>query len=54
MDNLTKRTASLKKRFAQLWQVLSLDEGKARYEELKKEMTDPCFWNDQERAVEIS
>lgn len=54
MDNLTKRTKSLKDRFQELWKALSMDEGKARYEELKKEMTEPGFWDDQERAVAIS
>ncbi len=54
MDNLTKRTDSLKERFQELWKVLSMDEGRARYEELKKEMAEPGFWDDQERAVSIS
>lgn len=54
MDNLTKRTDSLKKRFQELWDVLSMEEGKARYEELKALMGEPDFWNDQERAVSIS
>ncbi|MBD3247706.1 peptide chain release factor 2 [Candidatus Falkowbacteria bacterium] len=54
MDNLTKRTDSLKKRFQELWEVLAMNEGKARYEELKREMAEPGFWDDQEKAVGVS
>lgn len=54
MDNLTKRTESLRKRFQELWEVLSMDAGKARYEEIKLDMAEPGFWNNQERAVALS
>lgn len=54
MENLVKRIEELKKKLEEIWSVLNIDKERAELEELKKEMNEPSFWNNQERAVKIS
>ncbi len=54
MDNLLDRINSLKKRLADVWRVLNLEDSKAKLIEKRKVMEEADFWSDQERAVRVS
>jgi peptide chain release factor 2 len=54
MENLLKNIEELRERVVHTWRVLDLDRKGARAEELRHEMNIPGFWDDQEKAVEVS
>ncbi|MEA3449761.1 MAG: peptide chain release factor 2 [Patescibacteria group bacterium] len=54
MENLLKNIEELREKVLNTWRVLDLDRKEARAEELKHEMNIPGFWDNQEKAVEIS
>jgi peptide chain release factor 2 len=54
MENLLDRINKLRKRLDDVWQVLQLEKAKAELVEKRGIMEEPGFWNDQERAVEVS
>ncbi|MDO8592631.1 MAG: peptide chain release factor 2 [bacterium] len=54
MENLLKQIEELRERLLDTWRLLDLDRQKEKVNELKVEMSKPDFWQDRERAVNIS
>lgn len=54
MSHLATRISALEDRLAQAWQVLRLEETRARVAELEATMGEPTFWNHQENARRVS
>jgi len=54
MENLLKNIEELRERLQSIWKLLDLDSQITESRELKGEMNQPGFWNDQERAVSVS
>ncbi|MFH1822091.1 MAG: peptide chain release factor 2 [Patescibacteria group bacterium] len=54
MENLLKQIEELRERVIKTWQLLDLDKKKVESKKQKKEMNKENFWEDRERAVEIS
>lgn len=54
MENLLKSIEELRERLGSIWKLLDLDSQISESRELKGEMNKPGFWDDQERAVNIS
>lgn len=54
MENLIKKIEELREKLGDTFKLLKIEKIKARVEELKKEMNQPDFWKNRERAVEIS
>lgn len=54
MENLLKNLEDLREKVIKTWQLLDIDRKKAANFEKKKEMNFPDFWDDREKAVEIS
>ena len=54
MAHLADRIANVEDRLAAAWSALRLEESRARGVELEAMMNEPSFWNDQNRARELS
>jgi len=54
MDNLLLKIKDLKSRFQALKKLLNIEYKQKRADELRKQMAEESFWQDQERAVEVS
>ncbi len=54
MSHLAMRIVALEERLAQAWQVLRLEETRARVTELETAMGEATFWNNQENARRVS
>lgn len=54
MENLLKNLEILRERLLKTWELLKIENDELRIKNLKDEMSKPDFWNNQERAVEIS
>jgi peptide chain release factor 2 len=54
MENLLKKLEELRERILETWRLLDIDRKIARAESHKLEMGRPGFWDDRERAVDIS
>ncbi len=54
MENLLKQTEDLRERVLKTWRSLDLDRKKEKLEELKVEMNKKDFWDNRERAVDLS
>ena len=54
MENLLKKINELRERLLKTWGLLDIDEKKLKAREKKLEMNKPDFWNNRERAVEVS
>ncbi|MDD5071380.1 MAG: peptide chain release factor 2 [Patescibacteria group bacterium] len=54
MENLLKKINELRERTKKAWQLLSLESQKSKAKSLKSEMNKVGFWDNRERAVEIS
>lgn len=54
MENLLKNIENLRERLMDLWELLKIERSKVRVLDLKQQMGASDFWNDRERAVEIS
>jgi peptide chain release factor 2 len=54
MENLLKQIEVLRERVLDAWRLLDVDRQKAESAEQKVEMNQPGFWDNRERAVEIS
>jgi len=54
MENLLKDIEILRERLLKTWRILDIDRQMAENERRKAEMNKPGFWDNQERAVEIS
>ncbi len=49
-----KKIEELREKLLNLWELLDIERAKVRLAELKDKMNAPDFWDDRERAVEIS
>jgi len=54
MENLLKQIEELRERLLDTWRLLDIDKQIADSRRQKAEMNKPDFWDNQERAVEIS
>ncbi|MFA4834191.1 MAG: peptide chain release factor 2 [Patescibacteria group bacterium] len=54
MENLFKKLEAFQERVKKTWQLLDLDKKKSKVKNQKSKMNEKDFWNDRERAVEIS
>ena len=54
MENLLKDIEILRERLLDTWRLLDIDGQISESRELKKQMNKPDFWNNQEKAVEVS
>jgi len=54
MENLLKDIEILRERLLETWGLLGIENEELRIKNLKDEMNKPDFWNNRERAVEIS
>jgi peptide chain release factor 2 len=54
MENLLKQIEILRERLLNIWRLLNIDRKIEKVNELKIEMSNQSFWNDREKAVEIS
>lgn len=54
MSHLDNRIVALQERLAQAWTALRLEESRARAIECEGDMNDPEFWQDQQRARQVS
>ncbi|MFH1711753.1 MAG: peptide chain release factor 2 [Patescibacteria group bacterium] len=54
MTAFDKQIQAFQKKLSQAWELLSLADQKHKLIELETEMAEPDFWNDQDRAREIS
>ena len=54
MDNLLLKIEDLKSRFQALKKLLSIEKKQKRASELRKQMSEESFWQDQEKAIKVS
>ena len=54
MENLLKKIEILRERLLDTWGLLNIDRKKSEVRSKKLEMSRPNFWDDREKAVEIS
>lgn len=54
MENLLKNIEILRERLIKTWGLLRIENEELRIKNLKDEMSKPDFWNNRERAVEVS
>lgn len=54
MDNLIKQIEELQTKILATMQLLNIGKSRIKIAELKKEMSQADFWNDRNRAVEVS
>lgn len=54
MENLLKSLEELRERLLVTWRLLDIDRRKSRVESEKLKVNEPGFWDDRERAVQIS
>lgn len=54
MENLIKNIEELREKVSKTWRLLNIDRNQEKANELQFEMNKPDFWDDHERAVEIS
>ena len=54
MQELVNSLEHLNTRVKETWRLLKLDETKKEVEKLDKEMTEPDFWNDSDKAKSVS
>lgn len=54
MENLLKQIEELRERLLDIWGLLDIDRQIVKIRDLKLEIGKPDFWQDRERAVEIS
>ncbi len=54
MENLLKDIEILRERLLKTWRLLDIDGQASENRDLKREMSKPNFWNNREKAVEIS
>jgi peptide chain release factor 2 len=54
MENLLKKIEILRERLLDTWGLLNIDRKKSEVRSKKLEMSRPDFWDDREKAVEIS
>ena len=53
MENLLKKIEELRERLGRTWQLLDIDGQISESRDQKRLMSEPDFWNDQKRAIEI-
>jgi peptide chain release factor 2 len=54
MENLLKDIEILRERLLDTWGLLDIDKKKSKVKSQKSKMNNPSFWDDREKAVEIS
>lgn len=53
MENLLEKIEELREKLLDLWRLLDIDRQIEEVNQLKAEMSQPDFWNDRDRAVEV-
>lgn len=53
MENLLEKIEELREKLLDMWRLLDIDRQIEEVNQLKSEMSQPAFWNDQTRAVEV-
>ncbi|MBI4812223.1 peptide chain release factor 2 [Candidatus Falkowbacteria bacterium] len=54
MENLLKQLEELRERLLDIWGLLDIDQKKSKIKNQKLKMSEPNFWDNREKAVEIS
>ncbi|OGF27798.1 peptide chain release factor 2 [Candidatus Falkowbacteria bacterium RIFOXYB2_FULL_34_18] len=54
MENLLKKIEDLREKFLETWKLLDIDRKKLKIEGRRLQINDPDFWNNREKAVEIT
>ncbi|MBU4347531.1 peptide chain release factor 2 [Patescibacteria group bacterium] len=54
MENLLKQIEELRERLLDTWGLLDIDKKKSKVVNQKSKMNEPDFWDDREKAIEIS
>lgn len=54
MENLLKKIQELRQRLQEIWGFLGIENSKLKIQNLKLKVSEPNFWDDREKAIEIS
>ena len=54
MENLLKQIEILREKIISTWLLLDIDGKISKLRDLKREISKPNFWNDQNNAIKVS